>query len=358
MSTLSAISRIYDDLRCSRTIQPLYWDTLEERLLIFCKPSLRLPRIQTRRSKGEYMSQYRHKKAQGVYLDVLENYTRIFLPFLLAVSARACPRIDLVAVSQHLSKQPRIKVNRSTRSILENAAEKVGVFESTNFKRLAELLFVPDDCQTPTPTTGAGTEDSWTYNASNLDAVADIFGERIYSAVESSAGRLIEKAKSSISRITESIRSKFPRNNSEDAIVCLNIGFGSDLIRSLFPTAYRSLFSLETNSREQLVTNSARVLLQQQGPIISATEDRNAYFTIEGASVSAIDSIFGPQICQAIQESQLRKWEIEHSLIRTTDCVTVDICRKQPQYGIIRLRIGFGLGIIIANSLHALPNHL
>jgi hypothetical protein len=84
----------------------------------------------------------------------------------------------------------------------------------------------------------------------------------------------------------------------------------------------------------------------------------NAIYTFQGASISAIDSIFGPQIRQAIQESQLRKWEMKHSLVKTTDCVTADVTRKQPRRCIFRLRIGFGIGIIIANSLHASPNSL
>lgn len=59
-----------------------------------------------------------------------------------------------------------------------------------------------------------------------------------------------------------------------------------------------------------------------------------------------------------MEESQLREWENENSRIETTDCVTVDICWRQPHYGTIRSRIGFGVGIIIANLLHASPNNL
>ena len=141
MSTLSVIGRIHDELSCHWTIPSSYRSTLEQRLLIFGKSFDRQPRFQTRRSKREYMSHYREKRAQRVYLDVLENFTHNFLPFLLAVSPRACSGIDLIAVSQCLSKKPRLRINYSIRTILEDTAKTVGIFESKNFKRLVAFLF-------------------------------------------------------------------------------------------------------------------------------------------------------------------------------------------------------------------------
>lgn len=195
MSILSVISRTYDELQCSQKILFSYWGTLEQQLLIICKPYGRLSRTRARRSKQEYMSHYRQKKAQGVYLKVLETYPHIFLPFLLAASPRACPGVDLVIFSQHLNKPPRPKFSRSIQSILEKTAKKVGIFESFNFRRLTELLFIQgswllfspkhnltcgqDHCQIPKPSTGADMEDSWTYDASDLDAVSDVFGKWI-----------------------------------------------------------------------------------------------------------------------------------------------------------------------------------
>ena len=34
-----------------------------------------------------------------------------------------------------------------------------------------------------------------------------------------------------------------------------------------------------------------------------------AYFTLRGASVSAIESLFGASICEGINESEQRSWE-------------------------------------------------
>ena len=84
---------------------------------------------------------------------------------------------------------------------------------------------------------------------------------------------------------------------------------------------------------------------------ISIESGDNAYFTLRGASVSAIRSIFTTKIYDAIKCSELRIWEIENSLLETTDCLTLNIWRSQPQCGFIRFRIGFSSGISILNDL-------
>lgn len=83
-----------------------------------------------------------------------------------------------------------------------------------------------------------------------------------------------------------------------------------------------------------------------------ATGD-DAYLTLERASISAISVLFGPRVCAAIESSQLRAWEIGHLPPDMTECVTMKLDRANPHHGIIRLRIGFILGISIANELYA-----
>lgn len=45
-------------------------------------------------------------------------------------------------------------------------------------------------------------------------------------------------------------------------------------------------------------------------------------------------------------------WEKEQLLVDTTDCVTMQIWRGQPQLGIVRLRVGFYAGSDLANVLY------
>jgi hypothetical protein len=148
--------------------------------------------------------------------------------------------------------------------ILEDSAKNVGVFDSRNFKRLLRVLFIKDD----EPVTGAETEDSWTYKASNLDAIKDIFSERIYSGIDSPTTWVTEKVTRSALGITERVWSKFPRNNSEDAIICLSIKFDIDLIRSLFPMVCTALFPHGAESQESLGGDNEKVLPEHQKSII------------------------------------------------------------------------------------------
>lgn len=76
-----------------------------------------------------------------------------------------------------------------------------------------------------------------------------------------------------------------------------------------------------------------------------------AYFTLRGASVSGVKSVFSGAIDEGIEESQLRIWERENLLSETTDCVSMKIWRARPQYGAIQLRVGFRAGLNLANML-------
>lgn len=77
-----------------------------------------------------------------------------------------------------------------------------------------------------------------------------------------------------------------------------------------------------------------------------------AYITLRGASVSGVTSIFTPYVCDAIECSELRLWELEYSFLETTDCVTLNVWRNQTNFGFIRLRIGFSMGMSLLNDLY------
>jgi hypothetical protein len=79
----------------------------------------------------------------------------------------------------------------------------------------------------------------------------------------------------------------------------------------------------------------------------------NAYFTLKGASISAIVSLFTSKIREAIEASHLRAWEKEVHLLDTTDCVEMKIYRRDPQRGTISIRIGYTIGYPILTELFA-----
>jgi len=182
---------------------------------------------------------------------------------------------------------------------------------------IVQVLF-----QSPKPVTTAEDNEHWAYDAAHLKSIPIIFGSRIGEAVERSQVRIAEKTNSPTLQTTESVRAKLPRKNFQDGIIWLDIGFASDFARTLFPQS-----TFDTND--------------------------NDHFTFKGAHSATILSIFDPRIRDAIEASQLRLWEKKHGLYDTTDCVTMRVCRKEPQRGTMLLRIGFILGIDITNSLYA-----
>jgi hypothetical protein len=68
--------------------------------------------------------------------------------------------------------------------------------------------------------------------------------------------------------------------------------------------------------------------------------------------------IFGSQLYEAIDTSQLRTWERDTAgLVDTTDCVTIiEHATHEPRYGTLRLRLEFLRGLRIAQRLFAIPN--
>lgn len=101
-----------------------------------------------------------------------------------------------------------------------------------------------------------------------------------------------------------------------------------------------SVFYLEIGNAEQfaciLFANALRFLPQEHAGRV--LED-NAYYSFKGASVSGIALLFSPDICEAIDASNLRAWEREHFLLETTDCVTMTMSRAKPHWGVIKVRV-------------------
>jgi hypothetical protein len=146
MQLLQVITHIHDEITRTDNIPATYWETLDERILIFGKSHGRLPRNEEPRKKQEYMSHFRLKNAQKVYVSVLERAPHYFIPFLLATSPRACQSIKLDNIIDCLNKPSRLPLNKNIQSIIEKAARKAAIFDSSNFQRLIQLLFAQGAC--------------------------------------------------------------------------------------------------------------------------------------------------------------------------------------------------------------------
>ncbi|KAL2784140.1 hypothetical protein BJX66DRAFT_317156 [Aspergillus keveii] len=330
---LPRIDNMVDRLNHIQSIPSEYELILEDRLVLVCKPPQRLNRKKEPRSKSEYSAHARLKRARETYMEVLESAPSIFVPFILVVSPNACRTWKASEIRERLSVRDAVRLGDETRAKIEEIARKRDINQTAVYRRLRALLFVSP----PKPTTVTKTADLWIYDAANVDVISKLLNEDICGAIECSPRRVREKENQFL-KTTQCIQMAIPRPNQSDAIVRLDVGFNCELIKALFPTAWEKLASLHG-----------------LGSLTQSTEHiyDNGYFTLQGASISDISTIFGSQIYRAIEESQLREWEASNLLLKTTDCVVLDISRTHPFAGVMCLRLGFAHGVTLATQLYS-----
>ncbi|KAB2099596.1 hypothetical protein AG0111_0g12097 [Alternaria gaisen] len=150
------------------------------------------------------------------------------------------------------------------------------------------------------------------------------FPPRLLQFMDDRALRAWEMRKSSTG--TETVRTDVPWSAFEDCLMFLEVGSAQDVIAELFPPGQRI-------------------------PSPSCCPD---HYFLRGASTEALSAFFGAYIFQAIDESELRKWEKENRQSETTDCVEIQLLRDPTsRHGILKVRIGWRLGNPLVNSLYA-----
>jgi hypothetical protein len=199
----------------------------------------------------------------------------------------------------------------------------------------------------PKPITTAESDVRWTCHATDINRIRLTFGDYIGDGVECFPIPR-ERTEAQSPKVTERVRMSLPRKNFQDAIIYLDVGRAKELGGILFPSTECSTV-MPSSGKE---VNDAEVAAEDSS---CTEEERNACFLLKGARVSIIRSVFHSRICDAIDKSQLRAWEKEHMFLGSTDCVRMEINRKEPQHGTIRLRVEFLDGIAIAKTLYEEP---
>ena len=231
------IYTIQDKLNEHGTIPTIYQTTLEDRLVIACRPLGRLQRRTVARPQKEIKLLSKQRHATRVYLNILDMDPHVFLPFIIAVSPKACESFNLSDFHQRHSKRDRLRLHlkNETRLVLEGMAQREEIIsQSTHFKRLIELLFQPS-FHTPKPITGAESDKHWRYDAADLNGIRIVFGGHISDRMESAPIRIGEKAKSQTIKTTECVRTRFP-HQIQDAIIWLDTGPAGEIAGILFPS--------------------------------------------------------------------------------------------------------------------------
>lgn len=335
------INAVIEDLNRWQSIPANYESILEERLFLVCKPPDRLKREKTRRPKIAYNLHARQKRARDVYLEVLTKFPLTFLPFLLVVSPGTCSHWKAGEVERNLKSCIPLQLNRRHEDCFENIAKSKKVTESVIYQKIKHLLFPSLPCLRPK--TIADPKDAWLYDAADVYNSRSFFSEDLFKAIESSVRRSHEK-ESRLHKTTHCIRMSFSHSDQQDAMIRLDIGFNDEIVKALFPDAWIRFKS----------KYGTWVLSEQKSSEFSESHVYdNAYFTFQGAYVPNIQEVFGPHIHQAIEESQLRKWEVDSFMPNTTDCISLDIGRSQPYDGTMSLRVCSSHAIFMATKIYS-----
>ena len=244
---MSTIYRTRDDLRECGTVPVDDYEIIAERLVITCKRHT----DHRRRRKGgrgprDLRSKYQESKAQKAYSKVLEDDPHIFIPFIMDISPRICESFDVLKFCETHTERHEIRFDEETKTFLEQTARRKDIDESLPFKKLMRILFPPP---TPRPITGAETQDHYAYYLAELTSIRNFFGDRIYEAVKSSSTRIKENDLNPERTTTESVWTKIPRADNEDAIVHLDVGGAFELASDLFPQARQKVSSALSTHR-------------------------------------------------------------------------------------------------------------
>ncbi|PYI11731.1 hypothetical protein BO78DRAFT_403110 [Aspergillus sclerotiicarbonarius CBS 121057] len=338
MKTLQRICHVIEVLNQRQSIPSDYEPIFEERIILICSTPKRLPRKATPRPKTEYKAHDRLKTARKTYLEVLERFPSVFVPFILVVSPTSCQTWKADEMWRGLQGCKATLLSDKIYKYMECLAVDKGISQTAVYKRLKQLLFPQVHLK---PRTIRETDECWAYNAADVDKIRKFLNEGIYRAFDKSPKRLREKEEN-LWQTTHCVQMRFPWNNQQDATMQLDIAFDCEIVRALFPSAWDKFISVH-----------GPISLQDHAIAYpNSHQYDNACFTFRGATVSQVSTILGSHIYQAMDESQLRKWEIDNFLLTTTDCITLHINRSWPHGCTICLRVGSSHGVFMATRLY------
>ena len=141
-SNFLCIFKVSQELNWCRTIPATYWNALKEHLSITFKPSAgRLKRGKTPCLKEDYRLHYKKKKAQKVYLEILEDYPHIYIPFILAIPPKSCEKFDLGVFRRNYDLTGKIDLRDDARTVLEDIATKEGFNQNRLYQLLMQSIF-------------------------------------------------------------------------------------------------------------------------------------------------------------------------------------------------------------------------
>jgi hypothetical protein len=167
MKILQRFHDIIEVLDQQQSIPSDYEPIFEERLILICSTPGRLPRKETPRPKSEYKAHDQLKRARKIYLEVLERFPRLFVPFILVVSPRSCQTWKASAMWKDLKGCMGIPLGDKIYQHMECVARNRDISQTAVYKRMKLLLFPPGMKNRPSLSTFQLTYASSLFEAKN-----------------------------------------------------------------------------------------------------------------------------------------------------------------------------------------------
>ncbi|KAI7972764.1 hypothetical protein EIK77_000082 [Talaromyces pinophilus] len=138
------ISRLFNclkEINRRQVIPALELPILEERLaLTFRTPKTVKPGKQ-RGSSTVYKRQYAENKGREVYLQILEEFPHLFIPFVLTFKPKACEKFNIAGFRSRDNLDITLNLKNDQKGLLEDVALKYGFDQNPLFLQLINLLF-------------------------------------------------------------------------------------------------------------------------------------------------------------------------------------------------------------------------
>lgn len=288
------IFRVLEEINQHHTIPDIYHKALEDHLVItFTQPSGPLKQSKTHHPKKEYKLQYKNTKAHRVYVEILEDYPQLFIPFILATPPKSCETFKLGEFQEkHDLSAIKVDLKPNIQRTLDNITNRKGFNQNQRYQHLICTLFPSGQ----KPATTTETQNCWAYHTAYLNTMHTIFSEQIYSAMEVSP--TAHSPECQAPQTTSCVEMKLPKQNYQDAIVLLKLSLPIDTIKILFPSANEQIIcSLSPQSSRgpepsTQITEPGHHDSQSEQSTISQSKG----YILRGASISAILSVFSPHI--------------------------------------------------------------
>ena len=138
---LSRTNQIFDELNQYQTIPSSFHSILQERLTITCATTSGHHRQETPQSPKNIRSRHKQKKANRVYLAILDYDPNLLIPFILAISPRACETFDVLRFCRLYTRTKKLHLKNDANLLLEKISRESQIDHSPYYKRLTEALF-------------------------------------------------------------------------------------------------------------------------------------------------------------------------------------------------------------------------